>query len=160
MYDATSSVTVEPDGTVVAVAVPVPNLSTPSDATAAITTTADGGVRSPLQQQPFSIPTSSPLSTNSNDVMQQAAHANARLSRALDLDERQETKAAIEEYMAAAEMYLRCIRIIDDEEDRQQLLDPSHLPQTASNSNIKPVLKRRLAGALGKHGRNFDFSNL
>jgi calpain-7 len=139
MYDPNASFFVDPDGTVVAVAVPIPDSTATAPASAKPT---------PTPPPPQSLPTAgtSPLSAKSHDITQQAAHANARLARALDLDERQETKAAIEEYMSAAEQYLRCIRLVDDEEELQQE-QPSI--QQSNSTSIKPILKRRLKAALG-----------
>lgn len=125
------------DGTAVAVAVPIPD-----------STTAN---KPPAASKPAAANTAaSLLAARSHEITQQAGQANARLARALDLDERQEVKAAIEEYMSAAEMYLRCIRLVDDEEDRQE---QQHFSQTSSITSIKPILKRRLKAALGKFVR-------
>lgn len=68
-------------------------------------------------------------------LQQLGTQADARLARAMDLDDRRETKAAIDEYMAAAELYLRCIKIVS-EQGRSQM------------DAVK--FKRLLKGALGK----------
>jgi hypothetical protein len=68
-------------------------------------------------------------------LQQLASQADARLTKAMDLDERQDTKAAIEEYMAAAELYLHCVKFVADQ-------------RRAETDAIK--FKRLLKGTLGK----------
>jgi calpain-7 len=67
-------------------------------------------------------------------ITDKVSHANSRLSRALDLDEDAQTQRAITEYMAAAELYLAAIKLAED----------------GKVTDIQPLLKRRLEGALDR----------
>jgi len=67
-------------------------------------------------------------------ITHKVSSANSRLSYALDLDEDGHKERAITEYMAAAELYLRAIKMAED----------------TKATNIQAVLKRRLGGALDR----------
>jgi hypothetical protein len=71
-----------------------------------------------------------------SDITAKAALANTRLAHALDLDESSDTNTAIQEYMAAAELYLEAIKMADN--------------AGGGAESVASLLKRRLAGALGK----------
>lgn len=71
---------------------------------------------------------------------EKAGQANARLAKALDLDERGQKQDALAEYMAAAELYLGAVKIVDEIE-------------TEGSGGVHPIsalLKRRLEGAMDR----------
>jgi calpain-7 len=78
----------------------------------------------------------SPRFTQSTNVNRKTSQANAKLSRAIDLDEQRKPIEAIETYMKAAEMYLEAIQLAD--------------ASSSTTSSISSVLKRRLEGALDR----------
>jgi len=71
--------------------------------------------------------------TQSAEVNQITSQANAKLTRAIELDEAGSYSQAIQNYMSSAELYLQAIRMCKD---------------GSASSSIVPVLKRRLGGAL------------
>jgi calpain-7 len=77
----------------------------------------------------------SPRLTQSLEANQTASQANAKLARAIELDEGGNLKQAIQSYMESAELYLKAIRLCEDK---------------CESSSIVPVLKRRLGGALDR----------
>lgn len=109
-----------------------------------------GGPLSPLDKHcyffedssviPVPVPAASPrLSSETNsslvlDITKLAGEANAKLAHALDLDERGQENACIDEYMAAADLYLQSLKIAAG-------------PGTES---VAALLKRRLQGALDR----------
>eukprot|EP00521_Asterionellopsis_glacialis_P007952 CAMPEP_0195287320 /NCGR_PEP_ID=MMETSP0707-20130614/4430_1 /TAXON_ID=33640 /ORGANISM="Asterionellopsis glacialis, Strain CCMP134" /LENGTH=938 /DNA_ID=CAMNT_0040347067 /DNA_START=96 /DNA_END=2912 /DNA_ORIENTATION=+ len=85
---------------------------------------------------------------SANTITTKAGQANARLAHALDLDENGSTKRAIQEYMAAAQLYLSAIKLADSFEKENH---------TQKEESISSLLKRRAEGALDrieqlKHG--------
>jgi calpain-7 len=70
----------------------------------------------------------------SAEINKKASLANASLGKAIDLDEDNQTQAAIKSYLSAAEMYLNAIQ----------------LAETSRSLSIAPVMKRRLASALDR----------
>lgn len=73
--------------------------------------------------------------TQSFEVNQMASQANAKLARAIELDEAGTLQQAMQCYMASAELYLKAIRMCEEQ---------------SGSSSIVPVLKRRLGGALDR----------
>ena len=71
----------------------------------------------------------------SSQANQMASQANAKLARAIELDEAGTQKQATQIYMEAAELYLKAIRICEEQ---------------SGGSSLVPVLKRRLRGALDR----------
>jgi calpain-7 len=84
---------------------------------------------------PVPLPPASPRLTQPAVLNKKAGLANTKLALAIDLDEKGDTKAAIDTYMAAAEIYLEAIRISQEQ---------------SGFSAITPVLTRRLEGALDR----------
>jgi calpain-7 len=78
----------------------------------------------------------SPRFTQPTSVNRMASQANAKLSRAIDLDEQRKPKEAIDTYMKAAELYLEAIRLAES--------------SSSSSNSLSSVLKRRLEGALDR----------
>ena len=66
---------------------------------------------------------------------QMASQANAKLARAIELDEAGTLQQATQSYMEAAELYLKAIRVCEEQ---------------SGSSSLVPVLKRRLGGALDR----------
>jgi calpain-7 len=81
------------------------------------------------------LPPTSPRLTQPAVLNKKAGLANTKLALAIDLDETGDTKAAIDTYMAAAEIYLQAIRLSEEQ---------------PGSSSITPVLSRRLEGALDR----------
>ena len=77
----------------------------------------------------------SPRLVESAEFNKLASTANAKLENAMDLDEAGKTSAAVDMYMAAAELYLEAIRISET---------------STTSSSLASVLKRRLNGALDR----------
>lgn len=84
---------------------------------------------------PVPLPPASRRLTQPAVLNKKAGLANTKLALAIDLDEKGDTKAAIDTYIAAAEIYLETIRISEEQ---------------PGSSSITPVLTRRLEGALDR----------
>ncbi|KAG7346312.1 calpain family cysteine protease [Nitzschia inconspicua] len=82
----------------------------------------------------------SPRFTQPSIVNRKASQANAKLSRAIDLDEQRKPQEAIDNYMNAAELYLEAIR----------LSEASSSSSSSSSNSLSAVLKRRLEKALDR----------
>jgi calpain-7 len=78
---------------------------------------------------------SSPRFTQTAALNKTAGQANHKLATAMDFDEQGKSKEAIAAYMGAAEIYLEAIKIAENQ---------------LGESSIKPVLVRRLEGALDR----------
>ena len=83
-------------------------------------------------------------------MTEKAGLANARLARAIDLDEAGKKGKAKNEYMRAAELYLEGISIFEDLSGQEGGTDDRGGGVGGRGGDLSSALKRRLEGAMGE----------